>query len=133
MTVMEDPERPPPYFGDYPHGAYSSAAAPRDAEDDAPLEDDYSVGGPGLRIMWDEGAGPLWADGEGLLPDDPEWLQRALGLSKALIEDLLGWQHDMDAAAQHHPPTPHLAEAAERLADRLRAEVGSRFEVRFHP
>lgn len=133
MTVVENADLPPPYFGDYPHGAYWSVAGRSDAEDNAYSEEDYSVDGSVLRIMWDEGAGPLWADGEGLLPDDPEWLQRPLGLSKALIEDLLGWQHDMDAAAQHHPPTPHLAEAAERLADRLRAEVGSRFEVRFHP
>lgn len=68
---MDDPERPPPYFGDYPHGAYWFLAGPSDAEDNAYSEEDYSVDESVLRIMWDEGAGPLWTDEDGLLPDDP--------------------------------------------------------------
>ena len=95
-------------------------------------EDDYSVHGPGLRIMWDEGAGPLWSTGDGLLPDDPEWLTRALGLSEALIIDLLDWQRDMDTANTYRQSPPQLDERAEQLADRLRAEVGSRFKVWYH-
>src|SRR4051794_26097927 len=97
MSPMENPKRPPPHFGDYPHGAYFSVADPSDGEGDAHPEEDYSVGGTVLRIMWDEGAGPLWTNEDGLLPDEPEWLARALGLSTALIEDLLKWVHDMNA------------------------------------
>lgn len=95
-------------------------------------EDDYSVDGPGLRIMWDEGAGPLWSTGDGLLPDDPEWLERALGLSDSLIADLLGWLRDKDTAHRHHESPQQLDERAEQLARRLQAEVGSRFKVRYH-
>src|SRR4051812_47575308 len=84
-----------------------------------PTEDHYSVDGPGLRIMWDEGAGPLWSTEDGLLPDDPEWLDRALGLSDALIADLLGWLHDKDTAHRHHQSPPQLDERAEQLAERL--------------
>lgn len=41
-------------------------------------------------------------DGRGQrLPDDPTWMQRALGLSDSLIADLLSWLHDADEAAQH--------------------------------
>jgi hypothetical protein len=95
-------------------------------------EDDYSVDGPGLRIMWDEGAGPLWSTGDGLLPDDPAWLQRALGLSSSLIADLLEWLHDKDTAHRYHQSPPRLDERAEQLAIRLQAEMGLRFTVRYH-
>lgn len=61
--------------------------------------------------MWDEGAGPLWGDG-GLLGMGAEWMRRALGLSDSLIDELLTWMHDM--------------------AERLRAEVGVRYRVRYH-
>lgn len=125
-----DQERPPLHFGDYPRGAYWSAVGPESPEDN---EDNYSVEGSDLRIMWDEGAGPLWTTEDGLLPDDPAWMKSALGLSDSLIADLLRWLHDMNAAQQHHPPTRHLDEKAEQLADRLRAEVGARFKVRYHP
>lgn len=94
-------------------------------------EDEYSVGRPGLRIMWDEGAGPLWSTGDGLLPDDPAWLKQALDLSDSLITDLLGWLSDKDTAHQHHQSPPELDERAEQLAIRLQAEVGSRFKVRY--
>ena len=86
---------PSPYFGDYPHGAYWSAVrseVPFDTDED----EDYTVGGSHLRIMWDEDAGPLWAS-DGLLPDDPQWLRRALGLSDSLVADVLSWLSDMTA------------------------------------
>jgi hypothetical protein len=95
-------------------------------------DDDYVVGGPVLRIMWDEGAGPLWSTGEGLLPDDPDWLKRALGLSDTLIADLLGWLREKDTAHRFHQSPPQLDDRAERLVGRLQAEVGSRFTVRYH-
>lgn len=131
MRSMEtgDPERPPLHFGDYPRGAFWSSVGPESPEDN---ENDYAIEGADLRIMWDEGAGPLWTTEDGLLPDDPEWMKRALGLSDSLVADLLTWLHDMDDAQQHHPPTRHLDETAELLADRLRAEVEPRFKVRYH-
>ncbi len=82
--------------------------------------------------MWDEGAGPLWGD-EGLLPDDPPWLRQALGLSDSLIADLLAWVRDMDAARERGQSQALLNPRGLQLADRLQAEVGSRFRVRFHP
>jgi len=133
MAAMERSadEPPPPYFGDYPHGAYWSAVrADGSADDDAEAED-FTVEGNRLRIMWDEGAGPLWGD-EGLLPDDPEWLRQALGLSDSLIADLLAWVHDMDAARERGRSQALLDHRALQLTERLQTEVGSRFRVRFH-
>ncbi|KAA1427995.1 hypothetical protein F0U47_11400 [Nocardioides antri] len=131
---MEDRDAPPPpYFGDYPDGPYWSAV-PRGEKVD--VEDDYTVDGRKLEIMWDEGAGPLWGI-EGLLPDEPAWLQQALGLSEALIADLLSWRNDMDAF-NHSPHEDWLADQKEldlragELAERLQAEVGTRYEVRYH-
>lgn len=133
---MEDQEQPPPYFGDYPHGSYWSAAAPEGAKD-SDQEEDHAVEGSTLRIMCDEGAGPLWAS-EGLLPDDPEWLRLALGLSDSLVAALLTWLSEMTAL---HPGSPvgewqerarQLDERGRELAQRLQAEVGTRFIVRYH-
>lgn len=77
---MERPDDSSPrYVGNYPRGAYWSASHPDGTVDDVDVED-LPVEGTTLRVMWDEGAGPLWGD-EGLLPDDPSWLRRALGLS----------------------------------------------------
>ena len=64
---------PPPYPGD-PHGLHWAAYRPDGSVDDIAEGEDFTVEGTRLRIMWDEGAGPLWGD-EGLLPDDPEWLR----------------------------------------------------------
>src|SRR5690606_18059820 len=87
MAAME-PRRedsPPPCLGDYPDAAYWSAFRPDGSVDgDAEAEPDFTVEGTRLRIMWDEGAGPLWSE-EGLLPDNPDWLRQALGLSDSLI------------------------------------------------
>lgn len=92
-------------------------------------EDEYSVDGSELRIMYDTGAGPLWAI-DGLLSDEPEWMKRALGISDGLVADLLRWLLDMDSASRPHPES--LDERAEELAGRLQAEVGSRFRVWYH-
>jgi hypothetical protein len=53
---MEDRQPPPPYFGDYPDGGYFAAEGPE--PDQRP--DPYTVKGSDIRVMWDEGAGPLW-------------------------------------------------------------------------
>jgi hypothetical protein len=54
-----DPEPLSPYFGDYPDGMYWSAVRPEGTEPDDEVDEDYTVEGPHLRIMWDEGAGPV--------------------------------------------------------------------------
>jgi len=120
---------PPPYLGD-PHGLHWAAYRSGAVVDDSTEAEDFTVEGTRLRVMWDEGAGPLWSD-DGLLPDDAEWLKRALGLSDSLIADLLGWLHDMDTAQRHHQSPPSLDERAEHLAGRVQAEVGPRFKVRY--
>src|SRR5215213_10850535 len=133
MAAMErnadDP--PPPYFGDYPHGAYWSAFRQDSSVDDDGEAENFTVEGTRLRIMWDEGAGPLWGV-EGLLPDDPEWLRQALGLSNSLIADLRAWVSDMDAARERGQSQAPLNHRALQLTERLQTEVGSRFRVRFH-
>jgi hypothetical protein len=131
MCVVTDREPPPPYLGDYPHGAYVSAFPPPGLHFGDEVDD--TVEGRELRVMWDAGAGPLWSD-DGGLPDEPEWLQRALGLSDSLVADLLTWLSDMTAA--------HLRSTVERrqqlhdrgheLATRLQREVGERYAVRYH-
>lgn len=132
---MENQESPPPYVGDYPHGAYWSAVPPEGTQD-SDEEEDYTVAGQELRVMWDEG-GPLWAE-DGLLPDDSEWLQRALGLSHSFVVDLLAWLSDM-TALQHGPPAVDWRERRQQLdrrgrelAERLQNEVGTRYMVWYH-
>ena len=118
----------PPYPGD---GLHRVAHRPDRAVYDDAGADDLTVEGTRLRIMWDEGAGPLWGD-EGLLPDDPAWLRQALGLSDALVSDLRDWVHDMDTAHGYGQSPPQLDARRVQLAERLQAEVGSRFRVRLH-
>ena len=131
-----DPEPLSPYFGDYPDGMYWSAIRREGTDAVDEVDEDYTVEGPNLRIMWDEGAGPLWAS-DGLLPDNPEWLQRALDLSDALVADLLRWLRDMTAlhfgrsVADWREGRRQLDERGRQLAERLQAEVGNRYKVRY--
>jgi len=102
-------------------------------------DDDYwepPVEGSVLRVMWDENAGPLWGD-DGLLPEEPEWMHSALGLSDSLIADLLQWMSDM-TGLQFGPLVGNsqlrqqqLRDLGADLAQRLQAEVGTRYRVRF--
>lgn len=134
-----EPESPEPYFGDYPHGAYWSAIRPGAAEDHAvDDEEPRPYEGHTLRIMWDEDAGPLWGD-EGLLGEDSNWMKRALGLSDTLIVDLLTWKRDMTTLHFGRQPVSdwpdqkwRLDDRGDALAQRLEAEVGTRFRVRYH-
>jgi len=133
VRMQPDPDDPPPpYLGDHPNGVHWSAVRPDASVDDDAEADDFSVEGTTLRVMWDEGAGPLWGE-EGLLPDDPAWLRLALGLSGVLVADLLAWMRDMDAARERRQSQAPLDHRAVRLTERLQAEVGSRFRVTFHP
>lgn len=133
VIVQDRDDPPPPYFGDYPNGAYWSAVPPGDEGEG---DDDYTVAGTGLRLMWDEGGGPLWSI-DGCLPPDPVWLHRSLGISAPLAADLLVWQEDMNAF-HYGPPTQDwrtrhhmLDERADELVERLRSEIGTRYEIRY--
>jgi hypothetical protein len=134
MAVMEGrgQEWPPRQLGDDPHGFYWTAVRPEQDVQIDDEQDEYVVEGSDLEIMWDEGAGPLWTTEDGLLPDDPESLKRALGLSDSLVADLFTWLRDMDMAPCQYPPTEQLDERAQQLAERLQVEVGPRFTVRYH-
>lgn len=76
---------------------------------------------------------PLWDEG-GPVPDDPDWLERELGLSRDLVADLAAWAADWDVPTSD--PTSrqawvsrraqHKAEA-QRLFTRLQDEILPRF------
>ncbi|MEX0427777.1 hypothetical protein AB3X52_09115 [Nocardioides sp. DS6] len=103
------------------------------------LEPDFSVAGNVITFMWDYGAVvPLWCDGIGLLPEEPEWLRTALGLSNLLILDLSEWGNAMghlDANPPLQTEEAHrdLDHRARALVNRLQQELGSRFTVRYKP
>ena len=136
---MDDADREPPpeHFGDYPHGAYWSAYPPPGYVE--PDEPDYTVHGETIRFMWDYGVVvPLWIEWDGLVPDEPEWLRRALGLSDSLINDLGEWGDAMEHLDANPPLRTgqayrDLDERAKALVARLQQEVGSRFTVTYKP
>ncbi|MGZ5404644.1 MAG: hypothetical protein ACXWDL_08355 [Nocardioides sp.] len=131
-----DEASPPMHLGEYPHGAYWSGEQRPSAQAEEPADD--SVNGSIVRVMWDYGVRvPLW-DAEGLLPDEPDWLRLALGLSDSLIEDLTRWGLDMeDLDAVPIRRTTEAYEALDartrELAERLQQELGSRYSVRYKP
>jgi hypothetical protein len=114
------------------------------AEDrEAPPPEDYTVRGDVIRFMWDYGVSvPLW-DQEGLLPHEPGWLHRALGLSDGLIQALTAWGEDMtraDGTAWDRGPEGEWEQAYRVLDDRardlvewLRRELAPRYDVTYKP
>ena len=134
MNDMSAPDRDPPpwHFGDPAGGMYWTAERHHD-QDEQP--DDYTVTGD-LKFDWDFGVTvPLWDD-EGLLPDDPEWLRRALGLSDELIRDMDRWGRDclrldLGELPQDMPET--MESRALALVERLRQELAGRFTVTYLP
>ncbi len=134
MNDMSAPDRDPPplHFGDPASGMYWTAERHPD-QDEQP--DDYTVTGD-LKFDWDFGVTvPLWDD-EGLLPDDPEWLRRALGLSDELIRDMDRWGRDrlrldLGELPQDMPET--MDSRALALVERLRQELAGRFTVTYSP
>ena len=131
---MSGRDAPPPYFGDYPDGAYWSAKV-SDHDDE---EESYEVSGTTIRFMPDDTVTvPLWDD-EGLLPEDPDWLHRALGLSAQLAAEIAAWGDEWNAAGaggkrfsrkEHRERQVRLRAQAESLVDRIRAEVPPDFTV----
>jgi hypothetical protein len=90
-----------------------------------PSEEDVHVAGTRIAFFWDYGVTvPLW-DEEGLLPDEPEWLERELGLSRTLIADLVAWAAVQDAIKRRSDADTQ----EEELFLRLQEELTPRFDV----
>jgi hypothetical protein len=88
-----------------------------------PTNGDEGLQGNRIRFFWDYGCEvPLW-DGRGNLPADPEWLVRELGLSQALIADLLAY-----VAAQELHPTVE-GDEEDRLFRRIQDELAEGLTV----
>jgi hypothetical protein len=137
---MGDVAQPPPpgNIGDHPGGGFYWSAerpAPHAPDDDRTYD---TVSGDAIRFMWDYGVEvPLWSE-EGLLPEDPEWLRDALGLSDPLIRDLSAWGRAMNALDGDPRLRSNQAHAeldlrARELVERLRLEIGGRFTVTYLP
>ncbi|WP_295658102.1 hypothetical protein [uncultured Nocardioides sp.] len=104
-----------------------------------PDEPNYTVDGDTTRLMGDYGASvPLWTKGDGLVPDDPEWLRRALASSDSLIDARSEWGNAMEHLDANPPLRTgeafrDLDERARDLVSRLQQEVGSRFTITYKP
>ena len=102
-------------------------------------EDDFTVTGDRIRFMWDYGVVvPLWTEGDGLVPEEPEWLRAALGLSDPLIDDLRAWgtamgHLDADSSLRTEQAYGDLDRQARALVVRVQQEVGPRFVVTYKP
>ncbi|WP_162794485.1 hypothetical protein [Nocardioides houyundeii] len=133
----------PPHLGDYPNGAYWSAVRVEPVTEGE--EDDYDVPpiGDVIHFMWDYTVNvPLW-DAEGLLPEEPEWLRRQLGLGNKLIEALTDWGSRMNhldgtpwgqkSDAEWEQAYRDMDARARDLVERLRRELGTRYRVVYKP
>jgi hypothetical protein len=92
------------------------------------LDDEGALGpveGTHIRMMCEYTVDvPLW-DAGGPLPEDPEYLQRELGISPRLTADLVAWANawETDVDKAEHDAQGH------RLFARLQAEISPRFTV----
>jgi len=91
-------------------------------------EGEPPVEGTHIRMMGEYGVNmPLW-DAGGPLPDDPEYLERELRISRQLAADLAAWgaawDSDMDRG-------DHTAQGRHLFA-RLQAEISPHFTVSLH-
>ena len=93
--------------------------------------------------MWDYSVHvPLW-DAEGLLPEEPEWLRRQLGLGDKLIEALTDWgsrMNHLDGTRGGHKSDAEWEQAyrdmdarARDLVEWLGRELGTRYRVVYKP
>lgn len=126
---MSDRESPPPYFGDYPNGAYWSASLPPRIE----MDDNAAFAVDGVvrfRMPEEDVDLPLWDD-NGLLPEESELLQAGLGLSPALIADIKAWGVAWNANRRPQGPLregrvasrKRLAAESAVLVDRMGGEL----------
>ncbi len=126
------------HFGDYTDGAYWSAERDEAPDDE---KESYEVSGTTIRFMPDDTVTvPLW-DEDGLLPEEPEWLRRALGLSRELVEDIAAWGNEWNAPqrregfteAEHEERLIRLDAEARLLVERLQTELPDKFTVVYRP
>ena len=85
-----------------------------------------------VQLMYDYGATtPLWDEG-GLLPEDPDWLHTALGISAATVEAVTSWGTRAErifndrsglSRAEERAEADRLRAEGEELAERIRAEL----------
>ena len=73
-----------------------------------------------------------------MLPEEPDWLRTALGVSDPLIHDLGAWGNDMETLDANPPLRTEQAYrdldlGARELVERLRQELGSRFTIEYKP
>lgn len=121
---------------DAAQGLFWSPTPPGAAQGDAPLA--HGVVGDVIRVMWDYGVRVgLW-DAEGQLPEEPTWLRDVLGLSDALVADLVQWGADMedvDAVPEGRTTRAYdvLNARGRELAVRLQEELGERYRVTYKP
>ncbi len=94
-----------------------------------------------IRFMPEDSVSvPLW-DEEGLLSEEPEWLNRALGLSPELVADLAAWGDDWNAPHRGEKFAVEALRARDRrlaagalvLVERLRSELPEGFTVVYVP
>lgn len=127
------------YLGDYPHGAHWSADWRDISEHDE--DESYEISGTTIRFMPEDTVTVLLWDENGLLSEDPEWLNRALGLTHELIEDIAAWGYDWNAtrrgerftADQHEERRVRLDAEARLLVEQLRNKMPDTFTVVYRP
>ncbi|MEV5001704.1 hypothetical protein [Nocardioides sp. LML1-1-1.1] len=102
-------------------------------------EEDFTLESHDLRFMWDYGVVvPLWVSGQGLVPDDKEWLRRALGLRYPLVSDLRASGEamemlDANPGMRTDQAYAELDRRARTLVERVREELGPDFTVTYVP
>ena len=135
---MDESERhaPPAILGDA-NGPHWSAYTPDSLPEETDVLD-VTVAGDVIRFMWDYAVQiPLW-DQEGKLPEEPEWLRQVLLISDELIEDMAAWGNymnrlDGEPSLRTDGGRTEMNRQGRVLADRLQAELGSRYTVEYKP
>lgn len=136
--MSSESDRPRQHFGDSPTGPGWYACPP---EDSVEPPESYEVDGTVIRFIPEDTVGvPLWDD-SGLLPHEPAWLNRALGLSPELVAALAAWGDDWNAsiygqqftAEEHRARSQRLDAEAQVLIERLRAELPEGYKVVYRP
>jgi len=111
------------YSGEPGYGWY--APGPGDPLPESSDEQE-APSGTRIRFFWDYGASmSLWSE-QGLLPEDPEWLERELGLSPSLVADILAWgnaQEERTAGQRSTAASKEDAQEEHRLFLRIKDEL----------
>lgn len=120
--------------GSLPEGDRRFGWYPQAREDD---EGEATSGDPSPHIgtvflRADEYAGPFW-DEHGSVTDDPAQLERWLGISSKLIQDILAWNAAHFATYRQPDSSMNLERQGVLLLERLASEVRSPIRVAKRP